>query len=180
VNQCLLARLLQESRKLNDAAHEERAQWLEDAGATALELRLLDLLESAGGPVSPRRLARPLLRTASEIEGRLRAMQGRAWVTEVTGTGRAPAAFEVCTAGRRALASFRLAEHGCDTEVEGGLGEAELRAAVSLLRAVRGRLQSGRQRRRRARGRGAGAAGEFDRPRRTTGTLAEMAGATGA
>ena len=176
----LLERLLQESRRLSEAAHETRAQWLDDAGVTALDLLLLDRLEAAGGPVSPRQLARPLLRTASEIEDHLRAMQGRAWVVEVTRNDRRPAAFEVCPAGRRALASFRLAEHGFDTALEGGLGEAELRAAVSLLCTVRGRLQSGRQRRRRARGRGAAVAGELDRPRRTRGTWAEFAGATGA
>jgi DNA-binding MarR family transcriptional regulator len=180
VNESLLARLLQESRRLNDAAREARAQWLEDAGMTALELRLLDWLESAGSPLSPRHLARPLLRTASEIEGRLRAMQARAWVAEVARNGRRPAAFEICPAGRRALASFRLVERGFDTAFGSGLGEAELRAAVSLLCRVRGRLQSGRQRRRRARGRGAAVAGEFDRPRRTTASWAESAGATGA
>jgi DNA-binding MarR family transcriptional regulator len=171
----LLVRLLQEARRLDHAAHEARVQWLEDAGMSALELRLLDRLEAAGTPVSPRRLARPLLRTASEIEARLRAMQARAWVTEVR-VGRRPVAFELCPAGRRALASFRLVEQQFDAALEGALGEPQLGVAVSLLCAVRGRLQGGRQRRRRPRARGAAVAVDFERPRRTSGPWAEGAG----
>ncbi|HXW10258.1 MAG TPA: hypothetical protein VD737_06565 [Steroidobacteraceae bacterium] len=179
MNGTSLARLLQESRRLSDAAHDARVEWLADAGATALELRLLDRLESAGGPASPRRLARPLLCTVSDVEGPLRAMERRAWIAEVPVARGGPPAFEIRPLGRRALASFRLAERELGAALERVLDEQELRAALSVLAAVRGRLQ-GRQRRRRTRGRGATGRADFDRPRGASATWVVVAGASGA
>jgi DNA-binding MarR family transcriptional regulator len=179
VNETSLARLLQESRRLSDAAHDARVEWLAAAGSTALELRLLDRLDSAGGPASPHRLARPLLCTVSDLEGPLHAMQRRAWVAEVPATRGRPAAFEIRPLGRRVLASFRLAERELGAALECVLDEQELRAAVSVLCAVRGKLQ-GRQRRRRPRGRGATGRADFDRPRRAPATCVVVAGAAGA
>ena len=175
-----LGRLLQESRRLSDAARDARAEWLDRAGATVLELRLLERLESAGGPASPRRLARPLLCTASDVEGRLRAMQRRAWVAEVPMTRRGSVAFEIRPPGRRALASFRLAERELAAALECALDEQQLRATVSVLCAVRTNLQGSRQRRRRPRGRGATGRADFDRPRRAPGTCVVVGGAAGA
>ena len=172
-----MERLLQESRRLCDAAHDARSDWLDGAGATALELRLLERLESAGGRASPRRLARPLLCTTSDVEGRLRVMQGRAWVAAVPAPRGRSSAFEILPPGRRALASFRLVERELEAALESALDEQELRAAVAVLVAARGKLQGSRQRRRRPPGRGATGRADFDRPRRASGTCVVAAGA---
>ena len=177
MKQTSLVRLLQESRRLCDAAHDARSDWLDGAGSTALELRLLDQLESAGGPASSRRLARPLLCTASDVEDRLRLMQGRAWVAEVPAPAGRSSAFEIRPPGRHALASFRLLERELEAALESALDEHELRAAVAVLVAARGKLQGSRQRRRRPRGRGATGRADFDRPRRASGTCVVAAGA---
>ena len=173
-----LSKLLEEARTLSDAARDAHVERLESAEVTALDRRLLDLLESAPRPVSSRRLAGPLLRTASEVESRLRMLQERAWVRQVAPKGSGPAAFELAALGRRRLASLRQCEREFETALESALDADEVRAAISLLRTVRIRLQGGDQPRRRARGRDVEATGDFERPRR--GFSAAAAGAVSA
>jgi hypothetical protein len=163
------SKLLREVLRLADAVREAHLERLEKTGLTDFDRRLLERLQSARRPVSPQRLARPLLCPSVEVERRLRVLQARTWVAEVAPTGRDTVAFELCAAGRRALAQVGELERPFETALECAVTDADLRAATSLLRVARGRLQNGRQPRRRVRGRGAGDADDLDRPRRTEG-----------
>lgn len=172
--------LFEEVRRLAEAAQDARAERLEAAGVTALERRLLELLESARGPVAPLDLARPLLCRVSEVEDRLQALQDRGWVVESAATGRVPARFELGLAGQRAVVRLRRVERQLEAALECVLADEDVRATSSLLRAVRRRLQGDRQLRRRPRDRGATLAGDFERPRRTSGAGGACVGVTAA
>jgi hypothetical protein len=180
VNATTLAKLLQEVQQLADAVRDAHAERLEESGLTALDRRLLGLLETAGRPVTTHRVARRLLRPESEVDAHLRALRQRGWIAAATASGRHGNALELCPAGRRQLEASRRAERELEAALERDLDAARMRATVLLLRAVRGRLQGARQRPGRAGRRGTAVAAEPDRPRRALRGCAEFERAAGA
>jgi DNA-binding MarR family transcriptional regulator len=147
MSRTLVTELLQEVRRLTEAAHDARAERLAHSGLGAFERRLLELLH--GTPLSSQRLARSLLCPASEVEAAVAALRRRGWIEDIRSKDASPPTMQLSPAGRRALTSVRQVERGLDAALEAALNLDDLRAVIEVLRTARRRLDATHHARRR-------------------------------
>jgi DNA-binding MarR family transcriptional regulator len=174
MSRTLVTELLQEVRRLSEAAHDARAERLAHSGLAVFERRLLELLH--GAPLSPQRLARSLLCPSSEVEAALVALRRRGWIDDVRSKDESPPAVSLSPAGRQALSSARQFERGLDAALESALNLDDLRGVIEVLRTVRRRLDGTHHARRRLL-RPRGASGFEDRRREPGRAVAAVTGA---
>lgn len=173
MSRTLVTELLQEARRLSEAAHDARAERFARTGLGAFERRLLELLH--GAALSPRCLARSLLCPSSEVAAAVDALRRRGWIEDARSTDEPPS-LTLSAAGRQALCSARQFERGLDAALESALDLGDLGDVIEVLRTARRRLDATHHARRRfVRTRGAPG---FDDRRRESGRA--VAGVTGA
>lgn len=171
MSRTLVTELLQEARRLSEAAHDARAERLAHSGLGAFERRLLDLVR--GAPLSAQCLARSLLCPSAEIAAAVDTLRRRGWIEDVRSTDASPA-IALSAAGRQALCSATQFERGLDAALESALNLDDLRGVIEVLRTARRRLDATHHARRRfVRTRGASG---FD-DRREPGRVAAVTGA---